>query len=118
MIIDGRQVPFRSTGAFLLRYKMQFRRDPLVDIYKLKDCIKQIVDEEGNLVNQLVSLDIFDSEIFFNLVWTLAKTADQNIPPPMEWLDGFGEFPLYDIMPELHEMILSAIASQVESKKK
>ena len=110
LTIDGRQVKFKSTGAFLLRYKAQFRCDPLKDIYKLKDCL----GPEGEIVN----LETFDLELFYNLIWTLAKTADPQIPPPMEWLDEFNEFPLMEILPEIQDMLFSAMGATAESKKK
>ena len=116
--IDGRQVKFKSTGAFLLRYKQQFKRDALKDIYKLQESIVEKKDEEGNMVQELVNIDALDLEVFYNLAWTLAKTADPNILPPMEWLDEFSEFPLLDIIPELVDLIFSCITSSVESKKK
>jgi len=108
--IDGKEVKFKSTGAFLLRYKAQFQRDALKDIYKLQGA----VDEDNNIKN----IDALDLEVFYNLIWTLAKTADASIPPPIEWLDGFGEFPLMDIIPELTTMMFSSLSSTVESKKK
>lgn len=108
--IDGSQVKFKSTGAFLLRYKAQFGRDALQDIYKLQNAIN-----ENNEITHIETLNI---EVFYDLVWTLAKTADPTIPPPMEWLDGFSEFPLIDILPELIDMIFSCLTSTVESKKK
>lgn len=108
--IDGRPVQFKSTGAFLLRYKAQFGRDALADIYKLQ----QAVDVKGQVKN----IDALDLEIFYDLVWTLAKTADPTIPPPMEWLDEFSEFPLMDIMPQLMDMIFSCLSSTAKSKKK
>lgn len=110
LIIDGRPVPFKSTGAFLLRYKAQFRRDALVDIFKLQ----QAVDAEG----QLADVAALDLEVFYNLIWTLAKTADPTIPPPLEWLDTFGEFPLVDIIPEVFEMVVSSLSTTVQLKKK
>lgn len=109
--IDGRDVRFRSTGAFLLRYKAQFQRDALRDIFKLES----IVNKETGEVESLEALDL---ETFYNIVWTLAKTADPNIPPPLEWLDSFDEFPLIDIIPEIIEMILSTISTKVQPKKK
>lgn len=108
--IDGRPVQFKSTGAFLLRYKAQFGRDALADIYKLQ----QAIDGKGQIQN----IDALDLEIFYDLVWTLAKTADPTIPPPMEWLDEFSEFPLMDIMPQLMDMIFSCLSSTAKSKKK
>lgn len=108
--IDGRQVNFKSTGAFLLRYKAQFHRDAIKDIYKLDEAI----DEN----NEIKDIDALDLEVFYNLIWTLAKTADKNIEGPMEWLDSFGEFPLMDIIPEVMGMIMSCLTSSVDSKKK
>lgn len=110
LIIDGRQVKFKSTGAFLLRYKAQFGRDALQDILRIQSAI----DNKGRIKN----IDTLDLEVFYNLVWTLAKTADPSIPPPLEWLDEFSEFPLMDIIPEIVDMIFSCLTSTVESKKK
>lgn len=110
LTIDGRQVKFKSTGAFLLRYKAQFGRDALRDIFKLQDA----VDSKTRIKN----IDALDLEVFYNLVWTLAKTADPSIPPPLEWLDEFSEFPLMDIIPEIIDLIFSSLGATVEPKKK
>lgn len=104
LIIDGRQVRFRSTGAFLLRYKAQFGRDAFADVMRLADAIDENTGE-------LKNLDAFDLEVFYNLVWTLAKTADPTLPDPMMWLDTFAEFPLFEILPEVQDMILSSVKS-------
>ncbi len=110
LTIDGRQVKFKSTGAFLLRYKAQFGRDAIQDILRLQSAI----DNKGQIKN----IDTLDLEVFYNLIWTLAKTADPDILPPLEWLDEFSEFPLMDILPEVMDMIFSCMQSTVESKKK
>lgn len=111
LTIDGRQVKFKSTGAFLLKYKAQFQRDALKDILKLQNTI----DPETNEMKDIEALDL---EVFYNLIWVLAKTADPNLQPPEEWLDTFSEFPLMDIVPQVMDMILSCITSTVSSKKK
>lgn len=136
--IDGRQVTFKSTGAFLLRYKAQFKRDAIQDIFKLIDALGNTKAKDLKKLKQLreggednaqeieeiikslkgVNLDALDLEVFFNLIWTLAKTADPTIPPPMEWLDSFSEFPLLDIIPEVFDMVTSCLGSTVPSKKK
>jgi len=110
LTIDGRQVKFKSTGAFLLRYKAQFGRDAIQDILRLQSAI----DNKGQIKN----IDTLDLEVFYNLIWTLAKTADPSIPPPLEWLDEFSAFPLMDIIPEIADMIFSCLSSTAESKKK
>lgn len=109
--IDGKQVKFKSTGAYLLKYKAQFKRDAIQDIFKLAAAI----DQETNEIKNIEALDL---ETFYNLVWTLAKTADPSIPPPMEWLDSFSEFPLMDIIPDVMDMIFSCMSSTIQSKKK
>ena len=37
--IDGKDVKFKSTASFLLRYKMQFQRDGLKDLLRLQGAI-------------------------------------------------------------------------------
>lgn len=109
--IDGRNVKFKSTGAYLLRYKQYFKRDAIQDILRLADAI----DEETSKVKNIDALDL---EVFFNLIWALAKTADNNLPSPIEWLDTFSEFPLEEIIPEVVDLIFGSLKSSVNSKKK
>lgn len=119
LTIDGKQVKFKSTGGFLLRYKMQFGRDAIGDLVRLEKTIPKTEKgenkDEGIEINEAV-LDALDLTIFFNLIWVLAKTADPDISPPMEWLDTFNEFPLMDIIPELQDMLMSTIKSSVKVK--
>lgn len=109
--IDGRQVKFKSTGALLLKYKAQFNKDALQDIFKL---VNNVDKKTGELKN----LEGLDLDVFYGLTWALAKTADPTIPPPIEWLDTFSEFPLMDILPETMDMIMSCVTAKVPSKKK
>lgn len=108
--IDGRQVKFKATGAFLLRYKAQFGRDAIQDLFRLKEAL----DED----NKIINIDKLDLLVFYDLVWTLAKTADPSIPAPLEWLDSFSSFPLDVVLPELTGLMFGSFASTVEPKKK
>ncbi len=101
--IGGRDVQLKATGSFLLRYKAQFGRDALQDIFGIYGA----VDKKGNVSNA-AALDV---EVFYRLIWTLAKTADKDIPEMMEWLDGFDEFPIMDVMGEIMDIITSSIIS-------
>lgn len=109
--IDGREVKFKSSASFLLRYKMQFQRDGLQDLLKLVD----VMDEDNKEIKNLQALDL---EVFYNMTWVLAKVANPQIPPPLEWLDTFSEFPLMEIIPEILDLMMLCIQSSVESKKK
>lgn len=105
--IDGKDVLFKTSGGFFKRYKTQFKRDPIADIFKLMDTQD---GEEFNLRN-------FDVEVLQDLCWALAQNADKNILPPQEWLDQFEEFPIADVIVELMDLIIRSISSSIEPKK-
>ncbi|PEL13790.1 hypothetical protein [Bacillus sp. AFS017336] len=110
--IDGKQVRFKSTGATPLRYKAQFSKDYFVEIIKLNSISKLNDLNKDNL--NIEDLEGLDFEVFYNIAWTMAKTADKDIPDPMTWLDTFDSFPMIEIIPELQELIMSSM----QSKKK
>lgn len=119
LTIDGRQVAFKSSGAFLLRYKAQFGRDAFQDVMKMQDAFKK--DRNGDTVLKngkpvMVDINALDLTIFYNLAWTLARTADPTIPLPMEWLDSFGSFPLSEIMPEIMDLLELSLGATVKPK--
>lgn len=107
IVIDGKNVSFRSTGATPLRYKAQFGNDFFAEIVKLDGMTK--VDGEGK-----TDISGIDFEVFYNLAWVLAKTADSSIKDPLTWLDTFDEFPIVDILPELQDLIFATL----QGKKK
>ena len=59
-------------------------------------------------------LDYLDTTVIFNFVWVLAKTADDSIPEPLEWLDSLESLPLQEIMPEITDLLNAS----VKTKKK
>lgn len=114
--IDEKQVRLRSTAALPKLYKAQFRRDYFGDLLKLAKVAGNT--NKGSLnISQISyeSLDHFDMEVIYDIVWTMAKSADRSIPDPIEWLDGFETFPIGEIMPEIQEMIASS-AGQTKKK--
>ncbi|SET02413.1 hypothetical protein SAMN05421676_102363 [Salinibacillus kushneri] len=117
LTIDGKKVRFKSTAATPLRYKQQYGREFYADIVKLfplsKLDLKNIDKNDVERIQEAFSLIEFD--MFYGILWALAKTADNNIPDPMTWLDGFDEFPLMDIFPEVQELIVKNLQS---TKKK
>lgn len=107
--IDGKKICFKSTAATPLRYKSQFGKDFFVDIMKLSR-----LDGLNSKKINIEKIEKLDFEVFYNIIWVLAKTADKKIPDPITWLDGFDEFPLFEIIPELQDLILASI----QTKKK
>jgi hypothetical protein len=110
LTIDGKQVKFESKGSTPLRYKKQFGEDFFVDIMKMSQ-LSQLNNKKNPSYEELKALD---TEVFYNIVWVLAKTANSDISEPMEWLDTFEVFPLMEILPELQDLIMSSL----QSKKK
>ena len=84
--ISGRDVRFKSTASLPLRYKAQFGRDLFADLDRKKD-------------------DPIDSEAFYNMIWTLAKIADDSIPPLLEWVDTFESFPVFEIFNKVGDLV-------------
>src|SRR5690606_8925982 len=113
IIIDGKPIRFKSTAATPLRYKAQFGKDFFAEIMKMG-----AIEKLGNLNNldkvRPKDLDGLDFEVFYNLAWVMAKTADPSIPDPISWLDQFETFPMAEIIPELQDLILS----NIQTKKK
>ena len=107
IIIDGKPVRFKSTGATALRYKAQFRKDYLSEIMKLNSLNKL---DFNNLKPE--DLESVDFEVFYNIAYAMAKTADPSIPDPVTWLDEFETFPIFEVIPELQDMITSTISTK------
>lgn len=111
--IDGRQVTFKSSGALPKRYKAQFGRDYFSDMYDLKSMSEAYERSESD--SKPPNFKYFD--LFYDIAWTLAKTADNTIPDPMSWLDEFDEFPIAEILPEIQDLIAASISSNNDKKK-
>lgn len=103
--IGDKEVALKTTGATLLRYKIQFGKDLLTELIKLDGAYK-----DGELQPEKI-----DFEVFFNILWIMAKTADSTIKPPVEWLDEFEEFPILEVLPKVMEMLVCLMRT---SKKK
>lgn len=109
--IDGQKVKFESKGSTPLRYKKQFGSDFFLDLMKMESLAK-IKNKKEPSYQDLKNLDM---EVFYNICWVLAKTADNRIAEPFDWLDNFEVFPLMEILPQLQELMTNSFQT---SKKK
>lgn len=101
--IDGRDVKLKADGAILLRYKMQFQRDCLQDMFRLVDMKSSGVE---------IDYKNFDTELLYRLTWILAKTANTEIPPMMEWFESFDDFPIFEVLPDVMDIIRGCLANK------
>lgn len=108
--ISGQQVTFKSSGAVPKRYKMQFQRDFFKDLIGMGITNQKLDDLSEDA--QLEAVRKIDFDVFYDIAWTLAKTADSKIPDPMTWLDGFDTFPIMEILPELQDILAATISSK------
>lgn len=114
--IDEKPVRLKATAALSKRYKAQFGRDYFADLMKLA----KVIGTGGKKSIALTSMSYddlghFDMEVLYDIIWTMAKSADRTIPDPLEWLDGFETFPLKEIMEDVKELLEN---SMPQSKKK
>lgn len=110
--IDGQQVTFRASAAIPRIYRNRFNRD----IYKDLHDLQKSVDGENPEVS---SLDSFSLELFEDISYIMEKHADpQDVPEtPDKWLDQFGTFSIYQVLPEIIDLWGLNMQAQVESKK-
>ena len=105
--IDGMDVTFRASAAIPRIYRNRFHRDIYKDLNDLQKSIGDGDPEASTL------------ELFEDISYIMAKHADpQGVPDtPDEWLDQFGTFSIYQVLPEIIELWGLNIQTQVESKK-
>lgn len=110
--IDGKDVTFRASAAIPRIYRNRFHRDIYKDLRDLQKGIDGENPEES-------TLDSFSLELFEDISYIMAKHADpQGVPDtPDEWLDGFGTFSIYQVLPEIIDLWGLNVQTQVESKK-
>lgn len=103
IIIDGKEVKLKVNASCQRRYKMQFRRELMVDIFKMKN-LEDLI-EDGKVKDNPETIAQIDFELFSNLLWVFAKTADKTIPEPMEWEEQFTAIPIREILPTVLELL-------------
>lgn len=104
--IDGQEVPFKASGATTRIYRAKFGRDIFADMENITKSMAKGGLERANL------------EMFEDIAYVMAYQADKSIPPtPDEWLDQFGIFSIYQILPELLEL-WGLNTEQIEEPKK
>ncbi len=109
--IDGKDVVFRASAAIPRIYRIKFQRDIYKDLASLEKAVGD--NEEGKS-----NLDMFSLELFENIAYIMAKHAVPSIPDtPEEWLDSFGTFSIYQVLPQLIELWGLNMKTEVQSKK-
>lgn len=115
LTIGGRDIVFESNGVTPLLYKQAFKKDFFADLMKAGTVMQSFSSNLDNLSsNDLKSLDSFDSEVIYRLIWACARTADKEIKPMLEWVEENPEISFVEDGGE----VISLVVESMESKKK
>lgn len=120
LVIDGKEVKFKSGASFARIYKTQFGRDILTVIMPLLSETLKNLDEVfenpkitpsvmATVLDGVYSLELIDVQ---NIIWSMAKLADKSIPEPEKWEEQFDEFPVFDIAKELLEIFIPSLVTK------
>lgn len=127
IVIDGKEVQFKASASFPIIYKANFNVDILTVIMPLisdvlegmDDLLSENIVKDGKLnfkpsdlaaiLENVYSLELVD---IMNLIWTLAKCADKEIPEPEKWFEQFDEFPVIDIAVEVFPTLFTSLFSK------
>lgn len=104
--IDGKDVPLKATAMNMVIYRGQFNKD-------IMEVAGQIV-KAGSTQN----FSEIDSLGVARVIWTMAKTADKDLPPFDQWFEGIEQFPILDILGDTMELIMANLTSTTTIKPK
>lgn len=129
--IGDKEVKLSNNVAWTMEYRDQFNKDVMESlmpiITALIEMVATLMNEAGTdeidikaiaeavqgrafeLTLPLSQLGFTDAVV--NVVWSMAKAADESIDPPKKWVRQFDAFPLDEIVPAIGELILNGFAS-------
>lgn len=126
---NDHSVEMSSNIGWLLTYRSQFGKDILPDLMpvieslvtlaaSLFDGSAEITADEviakidrDALSDLYLSLSNLEFTTIINIAWALAKTADDSIPAPEEWVKQFDVFPFDTLIIEMFKMIAESSVS-------
>lgn len=118
--IDSKHsVELNSSAGWLLIYRAQFGKDILPDILPAMEALMYAlaglgINEETGMIEE-IDIDII-SDMFtplsgleivtmLNCFWAMAKNANEDIDPPMEFLNQFKKLPIDTVTQEVMALI-------------
>ncbi len=130
--IGDKEVRLNNNIGWAIAYRDQFGRDIIPALMPMLagalDIVSELIKETGKTDNieaadlfKVMDGDAFLDAIFhlgtlefvdfINIVWALAKCADDEIPEPKIWVKQFDVFPVDEILPAVAELVLAGVMS-------
>ena len=116
---NKKEIKINTSWNWAYIYQEYFGHDIIPDLVPAIDAFLKMFTEiiNGDDVAE-ENFDLYGLEIttLTNLVWALAKNADDDIPEVNEWLDSFDRFPLDIIIPAVIEALADSMISTKKAK--
>ena len=131
-ISENEKIKLNASLGWVLRYRAQFGHDILPDLLPMLESglvlVGGAMDESGELEwRKLLDFDTVSSAMIsfagaefttaLNIIWSMAKNADDSIPAPFEWANQFENFPLDQIVPEVIDAVINTVVSEKNRKR-
>lgn len=129
-IADGKTLTLDNSLYWLYAYRAQFGVDitktlvPIIngiielyaEVVELSDGAADFMEvlkkiPPADLQNAVIELSGLELVDVVNIVWALAKCADNSTPEPETWARGFDTFPLDVILPETFRLVASGLVT-------
>lgn len=111
VMVGDKQLALESNAFTVILFKKQFNKDFFGELFKLAKLFKgkQEINPENMSDEQIKK---FDTNIFNELFWTFAFTADKNVPNFMDFFQEYSELNTIDIMNDVLELIQHSMVTQ------
>lgn len=111
VMVGDKQLALESNAFTVILFKKQFNKDMFAELFKLAKLFKgkQEINPENMTDEQI---EKFDTNIFNELFWTFAFTADKNVPNFMDFFQEYSELNTIGIMNDVLELIQHSMVTQ------
>ena len=134
-INEEQEVTLSNNVGWLLVYKDQFGQDIVPSLIPILnagiDLVYSIYTTTGGKLDKdtiaKLDTDVIEAAIyklagfemvdFLNVVWAMAKNADDKIPEPKKWLNQFEVFPMDLMVPAVFDLLYKGMVSSKNSTR-
>lgn len=127
------EITLSNNAGWLMEYKDQFGHDIVPDLLPIVSAVIKLMTEisintekplteafkgipKDVVDDALIELASLQSVDIINIVWAMAKTADDDIEVPKKWIRQFETFPLDVILPAVWSLVLEGFVSSKNLK--
>lgn len=122
-IDEERELTLSNNIGWAFEYREQFGHDIIPDLLPALSAVISLlgeIDKNGfdikkvdkdTLQDALINLAGIQFIDFINLIWAMAKTADDSIKEPKKWVKEFDTFPLDVIAPQAFKLLIDGLIS-------